>query len=213
MSQTTIVNTLPIILRERKPGLVPSYFEVPAAPKGGISTLVIEDAFYLMLIPMADDKVPPVRVPVVSENVARSIIEDYLGANVAVDMTVMDDGRQAIPGVFALPGDLSAAFVTAKHADLVKKHIGNTRAWFERLVKMGDDEWFSTHQHRGITDTQRVAVNFLGLEREWGNTVFDVPNAVCPACKSNINPEAILCPNCKVIINAEKYKQFAFAGK
>jgi len=56
-----------------------------------------------------------------------------------------------------------------------------------------------------ITDLQRIACKYLRLTREWNFDVFEALGNLCWACKTALNPTAIICQNCKAIINKTEF--------
>lgn len=208
MGESTVVNTLPFRLSEPKPGLVPSLYEIPAAPaKGQVGTLTVHDGYHLVVIPLTDERTPPMKVTDTSERIAQSLIDDFVSACLGVDYEVRDNGTMAIPGLFWLKGDVSPQVVVSKHASQVESAVKNTVTWFEKLVRLADDDWAKNHMHKAITDLQRRACSYLNLEREWNFDVLKNLSTNCWSCKSVVNNEAIVCPTCRAILNAEEYKK------
>lgn len=205
--RVTLVSTLPFMLTERKPGLIPEYFEIPAAPRGHIALEVINDCYHLMLIPLSDEKAPPVSIPDFGEKVAQSIIQDYIQASLGADFTPLENGAVPIPGMFWVEGKLNKEEVLSRYSDRVKIALGNTKAWFQRLIIIADDDWKKFHQHKMITDTQRKACKYLELDREWNFDVFEQKINLCWACKTSLHPDAIVCSGCKAIINKEAFEK------
>jgi RNase P subunit RPR2 len=80
--------------------------------------------------------------------------------------------------------------------------------WFTELIKLADDDWNKTHQHKMITDDQRYACKALGMKRDW---MVEIPKEVrltiCPACMKDFPTGAIVCQNCRFIIDVEKYEK------
>ena len=202
MSKSTLVSTLPFKLTESKPGLNPAYYEVPAAEFGDISILVIEDGFHIFLVPGTDDRTPPMRVTDTSSQIAKSLIDDYISANLEVDLET-----EAIPGMFYLDGPLTADIVKKAHKDKIEEAKLRTHKWFQRLITLADDDWAKYHQHKAITELQRSACNYLGLKREWNFNVVEMLANLCWACKSPVHPEALICNQCKAIINSFEYEK------
>lgn len=204
--RVSLVSTLPFLLEERKPGLIPELFVVNPAPKDGISCSTIEDAHYNMLIPLGDDKSPPIKIPVLGENIAKAIIDDYIGASLAVNFTPSERNNAiAAPGMFWVEGVRIPAEVEQKFPEKVKKAKNNTIAWFMNLVTIADDDWKRLHQHKAISDLQRKACSYLGLEREWNFDIFQQNDNLCPACMTVLNPKALVCNVCKVVVNQVEF--------
>lgn len=205
--KVTLVSTLPFPLKEDKPGLIPATYRVPAAKHNEFSFIHISDGYHLMLVPFADEDMPPMKIPDQGEVIANAIIVDYTAACICISFDPRANGEQAVPGLFFVEGHLYPEDIKKRHADELAKAFLNTNFWFERLVKMADDDWAKTHQHKSIADSQRAACNYLNLQREWNFTVMDTLKNLCWACKQSVHPDAIICSNCKAVINEVAYKE------
>lgn len=212
--KVTLVSVLPFKLEEFKPGLIPDLYIVPKAKKDDIAYLEIADGYHYQLIPMANERVPPLKVIDLGEIVASSLIQDFTGANLGVDYTPLENGAVPVPGLFYFEGiykkdkdkteeDIKK-IIKSQHRAEIEKATLNTTAWFERLIKIADDDWSKYHQYRFITDYQRTACTWLGLQREWNFSVFEANNSLCWACKKVVNPSAIICA-CGAILDMDKY--------
>lgn len=201
--KVTIVSTLPVALAEEEPGLVPSVFHIPAAKKDSFSKLVFDDCYYLIL--GADPQAPPISIRESADGVAAAIITQVIQSQMGTLSTPNVHGDVPIPGLFFLMGDVPDADIKTKHKAELDKALRNTKAWLQNLVVLADDEWNKNRQRKTITSLQRVACNYLGLDKEWNYDSLLVKSANCWACKSNIHPEAIICPNCKAVLNQEAF--------
>ena len=211
IKKTTIVSTLPFILTERKPGMIPGYYEIQrASTKDTLGITHIGDAWYPELIPFSDTKAPPRRVNIFAEEVARGLVEDYISSSLAVSHDELDNGTKRIPGLFWVNGVLSGKEVYEKYFNEVRDARLNTSAWFEGLVKLADDDWQKNHQHKMITDLQRNACSYLGFkDRDWNVNVIEqiMQAAICPSCRTNVVKGAFVCFNCKYILDVEGYQK------
>lgn len=202
---STVVSTLPILINETKPGLVPNNFIIQPAKKGEFTKLVIGVSYHFIL--NNDPKLPPHAIPEASDVVAAAIVNDLKSSFMGTRSTPQSDGSVAIPGVFWVPGEPTDEEIVKNHKSLLDSAFKNTKAWFQQLVKIADDDW-NRHRQRGmITDLQRTACTYLGLEKEWDIGTLLLQSSSCWACKSSINPEAIVCPNCKAIVNNKEYEK------
>lgn len=201
MSRVTLVSTLPFKLIEEKPGLDPSRYEIPAADFNDIAVKTIKDGFHLFYVPMSSDKAPPMKIIDAAEQIAASLIQDYISAKLAIDLE-----NEAVPGLFWVPDFLSKMEVNGKYPEKVKAAKQRTIKWFENLVKLADDDWTKTHQHRSISGEQHSACKYLGLSKEWNFVAADTLANLCWACKSTINPEAIICPTCKAVLKKAEFE-------
>lgn len=209
----TFVSTLPFPMTEDKPGLIPSHYLIEGVQQPGDFTIThIDDGYHNFIVPLSDEKAPPIKMIDTGEKICEGLITDYLGAQLAISTEKRQDGFTAIPGIFFVEGVFSKDVIKAIHRDKLRIALGNTAAWFERLVKLADDDWARYHQHKTISDVQRDACNYLGIRREWNFEVQDVLNNLCPACKSSIHPEAIICAVCKTVLNVEEFKKLQIAS-
>lgn len=212
--KTTIVSTLPFVLEEDKPGLIPSSYEIAAAGHRDFSVTHISDGYHNVLIPMAEEGAPPLRVTDTGEAIAQSIIMDFLGATLGVSWEPIIDRETgkttsdlAIPGIFWVENALNKRAIEANHEDKLKQAFRNTTLWFERLVKMADNDWQRTHQHKVITHFQRMACRYLNIQREWNFEVMSHLANLCWACKATIHPDALVCMSCKTVVKPEEYQR------
>ena len=199
-NNATIVSVFPLTIEERKPGLVPGYYKIPAAKKGDFEILVIGPAKFPVYM---DETRGSLKVPVMAEEVARSIVEDYIPTHLGY-------GDGVGPGLFWVPGALDKNKVKIIHSDKLKLAEQSQLLWFRELVKIGDDLWSTLHKHIAISDIQRIAATSLGLEREW-IIKADFDNiSVCPACGKEVMKTVAVCAQCGCILDEEKYNKLKF---
>ena len=202
---STVVSTLPILINETKPGLVPNNFIIEPAKKGEFSKLVVGVSYHFIL--NNDPKLPPHAIPEESHIIANAIVNDLKSSFMGTRGTPQADGAIPMPGVFWVNGEPSDEEIKLKHKALLDSAFKNTKAWFQQLVKIADDDWNRFRQRGMITDLQRTACTYLGLEKDWDIGTLLLQSASCWACKSSINPDAIVCPNCKAIINNKEWEK------
>lgn len=194
-TMATVVSVLPFKIDEIKPGVYPGHFIIEAAEKDKFKSIIIGPSRYHVYIPIAE------RIMTVEEHahgMARSIVEDYIGSALAVS----GDAR---PGIFWLTGAKSESDI-ANHCKLeLEEAKQSQKRWFTELVKLADDDWAKYHLHAAISDLQRYAANYLGLEREWLRMLKEVEITSCKVCRSPIHPEAIVCPVCRSVLNQTEY--------
>lgn len=214
--KVTIVSTLPFKLTESKPGMFPSYYEIEAAPtKDTLGITHISDAFYHELMPFGDTRAPLRRVDILAERVAQGLIQDYIQASLSVQMEILDNGSQRVPGLFWVNGVHTGGYIKSNHRDELEQCISNTVSWFEALVKLADDDWQKNRQHKMISDLQRRACTYLGLkDREWNVNILEIMSSVCWSCFTAVNPNAIKCATCSAILKEKEYEanKHRFAG-
>lgn len=206
MGKATLVSTLPFKLSEPKPGLHPSLIEVNAAEYNDFSLTYLEDGHHLILMPGTDDKTPPIKITDTAEKIAQGVIDDYTNANLAVTFEPTEDGTIPKPGMFWIEGEVDKGWVRKNFSKQLGIAFRETAAWFERLVKLADDDWSRYHQHGMITDLQRKACNYLQLKnREWNFEVMEILKNLCWACKVSVHPDALICSNCKCVLKPEEF--------
>lgn len=210
-AKVTLISTLPRPLGEEKPGMFPSFYKIPAAlDKNSLGILHIGDAYYNELIPYGDSKAPPRRIDVSAERVAEGLIFDFISAVLGTNFEPDDNGVIRKPGLFWIGGVLYEKEIKKDFNHKIIEATRCTEAWFKSLVKIADDDWQKFRQHKMITEWQRTACKWLGINREWN---FDAITAssTCPACMQVVSPMAIVCNHCKCILKPEEYKKLQFA--
>ena len=198
----TVVSIVPFELNEEKPGVYPGNFYIPAAI-GGPEVLVVGQSVYHIEV----DENRSVTVPCPANEIARSIVEDYVNSNLAYS-----EKENAAPGLFWEIGRYTKIEVITKLGTQLERAKLRQINWFNKLVEMADDDWEKTRQHKTISDMQRFACKSLGLSRPWVIVpVKPGSNKECIACRSVVHPEAIVCPQCRAILNIEAWKKMQFA--
>lgn len=203
----TVVSLCPFPLDEAKPQIIPDSFHIDASFNGEPSVLHLDKIWRIdyKLDNMTGQGVTE-RVPEDTELMARSIVNDFVKAQIIVP------SEDVCPALFYVEGHLTPEEVKKQHSKKLEEYRIKHRNWCIALVKMADDDWQRFHTHRAVTDRQIDAAKFLGLEREWVIRPEEVTNIKCPACFSYVNAHAAICYNCKAVINAEKQKGLAFAS-
>ena len=197
MSKSTIISMIPFDIHEQKP-LYPGDFFIPAAKDNDIEVLVVGDSVSFSYI---DEHRGTIKVPVSSEEIAKSVVNDYENSQLA---RTAENG----PGVFWVSGEHTKQEIKLKFRDEVKLHRDRQIRWFTSLVKAADDTWEKTRQHKTISDIERYAARFLNLDRSW---LIAPQMTKCIACKTTVEEDAIICPNCRAVLNKESYEKLQFA--
>lgn len=184
----TIISICPFPLDEFKPGLIPSVFHVDAAKENDIAILNIGYGIKArMRVPVIgntiDMDVPPATI-------AKAIVEDRLSGQLYY-------GPEAKPGLFYVEGTYSKEECKVTFSSEISEANKIQKNWFLNLVKMADDDWAKSKQHRYISDLQRHAARALGLTKDWNFDVSNASDARCVACFSQIHPLAAICPVCR----------------
>jgi hypothetical protein len=187
-------------MSEEKPGCHPGYFEIPACLDGKPQTLMVGPSIHHLYI---DDERGSITVTIPANRVAASIVNDYISAQLV-------SSEAARPGVFWVSGEFKMTNPT--HMALLEEARVKQKNWFVELVKLADDDWSRYKSHRMISDIQRYACSALDLEREWRFKPAPAESK-CPACKSSVEPDTIVCPSCRCVLDVEGYKKLQFATK
>ena len=127
---------------------------------------------------------------------AREIAEDLVREINA------DGGEGSFFGAFVCAGSApSDAELAAAQARLGEFYV--------RLVATADQNWDRTHNWFMITDVERRAARWLGLEKEW--CYEPKPLEDCPACAEKLKPGVAVCRSCGAILDPEKAARFGLA--
>lgn len=196
----TVVSLMPFALREDKVGLSPGEFAIePGSP---------DDPQFIHItkgqIRMMDQDFNPFLMDVPVEQIAKSLVNDYVSAQIIFDPDVK-------PGLFWVQGRYESKEALLKdHTKKFAEAVANQRRWMMALVQLADDDWARWKQHRHIGDLQRIAGRYLNMEREWLMDEADMTKK-CPACQTIVSTVAAVCFACKAILDAEKHKKLQFA--
>jgi hypothetical protein len=205
----TIIGALPFKIAEQKPGLFPiSLFRLPPVTDDKeIKVLVVNEGFYFRYV--GDGK--SIEQYEKAEVIAQAIVNDYINSQLGIDMSNEEQSNNAKPALIWVYG----AHTEADAADLFQEEIELARHqqvnWFKRLVALADDDWNKYRQHKMISDLQRFAAQTLGYKSDWTNiqSIANQP-AVCPACRSLIPAEALICNYCRTIIKPNEYAKMGY---
>lgn len=196
-----VVSVFPFAINEDKPGVIPRYYHIPPVKQGDIEILKIGST--MMLIDLAD-RPEKLKVDVSPAIIATSLIRDFATSQLAYD-------SESAPGLFAVSGQgLTKDKIKKEYPEEIERARQRQNNWFRKLVFLADDDWSKYHQHRLVSNLQRIAAKNLGLEREW---LVDVaPPKACPACGSSLpNANVAVCFRCGAVINESLAKTFKFA--
>lgn len=193
----TVVSIMPFGLKETKPQIIPGYFQIPPAKDGEIKTLPVGESFFWMESPF--EKMPPMKVTETSRAMARSIVQDFIEGALAVE-------ADTYPGLFWVEGHYDAAGIEKDHKDKLKEVRKCQERWFVNLIRIADDDWQSTGQHKVISDIQRHAARAMGMKREWLDITVEAKMIQCPLCMELVRPDAIIHNSCGYILDVKKYE-------
>jgi hypothetical protein len=193
----TVISLVPFAIKEVKPQIIPGYFQIPPCKDGDIQCLPVGESIHWMESPF--HKMPPIKLTETSVAIARSIVNDYIEAQLATDTDVS-------PGLFWVEGHYSKERAKEELRDKISLMRERQKRWFINLVKIADDDWAQSHQHKFISDVQRHAARALGMrDREWLTIVLESEMVQCPMCKEYVRPDAIIHSACGFIIRPSEY--------
>lgn len=197
----TLVSFLPYELNSSnnsKPGLIPPYVYVPAADRDDFVVAPVPD--HMNWVYLLDGK--QISRMISGIEVASAIAYDHISASYGVT-------PDAFPGIKSIPGNHTKDQIKKLFPEELKALLETQKRWFGELVKRADDIWndpAAKGKHRSISDLQRYAAKYLGLNREW-LTAVQTNLVACFACGWNIPDTALVCQNCKTIVKPEEYKK------
>jgi hypothetical protein len=139
------------------------------------------------------------RIMLPAEEIAEAVVKDYVG-------TVLGSRGDVHPGLFSLIGNFTIPEILKEELPRLTQARQKQDAWFKNLVVIADDDWSKYHQHKMISNVQRLAARCLGYQRDWLNAIPD-QDQLCPACRSIIDPRALVCSVCKTIVKPDEYKK------
>lgn len=197
----SVVSIYPRPIDESKPGLIPGVFQMPAGSFENPQVLHVQHS--TCPVYAFDGKSIPTTI--VSDEIANSIVNDFIAASVAVT-------EDAQPGLFTIDGHLTIEEIKKKYADKLKEINERQNRWFASLVALADDDWSKTRQHRQISDLQRDAARALNLEREWLRIQAKIITT-CPACAAKVEGTPVVCKACNYILDEARYKTMKFATR
>ena len=204
LDKSTIVSLLPKMIEEYKPTIFPGRFIIPAAKKDDFEILVVTSSSWFREM---EEGVPHLEIQTGSQNVARSIVEDYSNGLLACDM---GDRR---PGLFWIPGEYDKTTIHTYRERKIGKEFKvlleeakqRQRNWFEALVTMADVLWVrSSGNPLSVDDNMKMAAMYLSLEKPWTKQAQAVAMTNCKACGALVNPSYPVCANCKNVIDVKK---------
>ena len=201
----TIVSLFPLEVVEKKP-LIPSVYQLDASRSDSEPEIltVREGIFHVYL----DEYRGMMTIKTPAITVAESVVRDFMDSQYMAE-------EIARPALFCLPGEwtLNELLANNEQQARMEAEVRKQYEWFKRLILVADDEWSKFHQHRMITEVQKIAAMRLRLNREWAVEYTPENNIDCPACGVLINRKVAVCKDCGCIINAELYNSLQFTGE
>jgi len=201
--EATIVSFYPrVIPSETKPGIYPGHFSIPASDGVKPVLVYIGDSVGYVYLDESRGSLP---ITIPAKQVAKSIVDDFCS-------TVLEyENGISMPGLFWVEGRVTEKEVKHLHIDQALSVAELQKNWFIRLVKIADTDWNKSKNLSTISDVQRFACNFLNMDRPWNVDAEAIASMKCPACKTHIPVDSIVCQNCHVILNKEEYAKYTFA--
>lgn len=164
-------------------------WRIPACPPDKpFTSIVIEDQMDVkkIYVTYAENEAEKIPVPIPYQQV----VADYFG-----------NEKLAQKGCFTCAPDHIPTEKEVTAARLMRTK------WLQGLVEAGDKEFMRTHKVDEIPDFCKLAVEELGLKRDWA-IVAPQPMTQCPACFETIQVGAVICRSCHAIIDFEGAKKF-----
>lgn len=192
MDKATVVSIFPMEIDEKKSTLQPGRWIIPAGTYEKPAVLHVGPSSWWREI---DPEQPLLEIPVASILIADSIVRDY-----CVGMLGCDMGNK-MPGLFYIPGEVSAEEMKLKYKKLLDIANEKQRAWCEELVRIADVAWARTNGNPlTINELMKLAAAILGQEdREWLKAYQAVNMVRCFACGTLKNPLFPVCPSCRAV--------------
>jgi len=190
-----IVSFLPYDYNPYLPGMIPTFFHIPKAERDDFVVVPITDCMSHIYVGEGRS----LATMHSGVQVASAIARDHIAASIH---TVADI---AFPGIKSVPGNHSKEKIQEMFPEELIALNQAQKNWFGELVKYADDTWMDPNargKHRSISDIQRYAAKYLGLNKEWITTVA-TNNIQCYACTYNVPSEAAICPNCKTVLKSD----------
>jgi len=200
----TVVSLVPFTIREEKPGLIPSRYFIPASDSIVPQILHVGPAMHYVYL---DETRGNLQIRDAANEVARSLVQDYAGAQLVVN-------EDSTPGIFWVPGVHTAKEIEEKYSEQLVEVKIKQRKWFTLICRLADDDWNKFHQHNVVSDFQRRVATILGLnpeEHEWMNPEIKIATVTCFACGSPVGLTIAVCPVCRCILDQDKYNKLKFA--
>jgi hypothetical protein len=187
MPTVTIASIYPIERVAERPKYRGLPYVIPAAPKGEVVYLTVDDEVQQLKIPLSDMTVPQT---VFANDIANCLVSGWTGNG-----PLMAPGQQ--PGITVIAG--TAATPEEKLA-MEEAQTQYFMRWVEWADGMERDKKAS-----GITALARVACRWLLLEREWLREITAGSIIPCRFCGKSISVGAVVCPICANIVDPKRY--------
>lgn len=197
--ESTVISFIPFDIREEKPGLLPPRYFIPASNMKTPSLLHVKTASHYVYL---DESRGSLRVNDPSDQVARSIVEDYIEAQLSVD----DEAR---PALFWVDERLDVSQVMEKFKVAIVSHLLAQKKWFLNICMLADNDWSRYHQHNVISSFQRKCAEYIGWnpqDHEWMAPQITMNSNSCPFCGIQVQNGLSMCSNGH-IVNPKLHKE------
>jgi hypothetical protein len=197
--RSTVISLVPLDITERKPGLVPSMYHIPASDMKTPSLLKVDTATHFVYMDESRGSLP-VKNP--SDIVAKSIVDDYCSSQLGID-------EEASPALFWVAKDLEIEEVQSRFKIEIMRALIKQKRWFLNVSMMADNDWARYHQHNVISFFQRKVAEIIGWnpkEHEWMAPGTTMKSSPCPYCGISV-PEGLPVCSAGHIVNAKLYKE------
>lgn len=130
--------------------------------------------------------------PVPVEQIREDLLRVWTGGLFAAGDTPIP--AEAKPGIIGIVGTVPT------QAELNQLKTQQT-LYFEILFTVGE-RLHKQSNWKEITDTMRLAADWLGYDREWSNRAIARNSAPCPFCQTIIPETALVCAHCGKTVRA-----------
>jgi hypothetical protein len=200
MDKCTIFSIYPREIVELKPTIQPGKFVIKPGSYDNPSRLVVGGSSWWKEL---DDEQPLLEIPVFSNQIAESVIQDWANGLIACNMTT------AMPGLFYVQGELSLVNLVNDKKYLLDTAKTKQIKWYETLLLLADGLWAASNGHPlSISEDMKLAASELKVTgKPWMANHVAFKQVACHACGSLKNPDYPVCAVCKAITDPEKAKK------
>lgn len=196
----TVISIVPAKIEADFPGLFPGHIVIPASSDGMEDVQAIHLKEFFHFVYQLEGKSLKIEDP--ADKVAYSVCMDYISSQGEI-------GPGCLPGITYLQTEITAREFKEKHRGLLTELQINQKRWFEKMVRVADNDFARSHQHNHVPDFTRRIAEILKLNKDqhpWMNLAAEMIQVKCVACRSMIEPDAAICPICRT-------DQASFVGK
>jgi hypothetical protein len=196
---STVISLVPFPISEEKPGLYPPRYHIDPSDMKTPSLLHVGTANHFVYL---DESRGSLRVPDPSDQVARSIVEDYIEAQMSID----DVAR---PALFWVDRKVTAEQVLEEFKVDIVRYLLHQKKWFLNVAMLADNDWSRYHQHNVISTFQRRCADLIGWnpkEHEWMAPMTTMKSTACPYCGVSVPDRLAICTNGH-IVNPKLHKE------